>query len=231
MNRFSRFIATVLLATTTSALAGQADIDAIENAYQKAQTDTLASLVDETRGYDQLLAEYRLGMLYSFSQQAERAKHTFNNLIEKLESHLAEHPDDAEALALLANVHGYTITLEPGKAASYGQKSYDALAKAQALAPASPRVNMIKGIIEFNTPVAYGGSKENARQSLTKAVKYYQDDVNSGIYWGHAEAHIWLGLTLMEQGDKNEALEHFQTATELEPNNSWAQHLLSSNSQ
>lgn len=231
MNTLGTIFTTVLLAATTTAFAGQEDIDAIESAYQNAQADALTALIHKNQGYEQLLAEYRLGMVYSFSQQAEIAKNTFDHLIAKLESHLEKSPDDAEALALLANVYGYSITLEPGKAASYGQKSYDALAKAEALAPASPRVNMIKGIIEFNTPVAYGGSKENARQSLTKAVNNYQDDVNSGLYWGHAEAHIWLGLTLMEQGDKNAALEHFQTATELEPNNHWAQHLLSSNTQ
>lgn len=214
-----------------NSVAAQSDIDAIEEAYLTGQPQTLVSLADNTEGYDQFLAEYRLGMTYSFSQQAEQAKTTFAQLIANLEAHITEQPDDAEALALLAYAYGYSTTQSPEMATSYGQKSYQALAKAEALAPESPRVYLVKGILQYNTPAAYGGSKEVAKQALEQSLALYVNDVNSGYYWGHSEANVWLGLTHLELGNKPAALEHFQAALDLEPGNGWAQYLLNSNAQ
>ncbi|MDO3388693.1 tetratricopeptide repeat protein [Gilvimarinus sp. SDUM040013] len=226
--------ATLILTTALIAnvsWSAQSDIDAIEDAYLGGQPAALVNLIDSTQGYDRFLAKYRLGMMYSFSQQSDQAKATFASLISGLEEHLVANPNDSEALVLLAYTCGYSITLDPAKATSYGQKSYQALAKAETLAPNNPRVYLVKGILQYNTPAAYGGSKDIAKQALEQALALYPNDVNSGYYWGHDEANIWLGLTLLELGDKTSALTHFQAAATLEPNNGWAKYLLSSNTQ
>ncbi|MBU2886321.1 tetratricopeptide repeat protein [Gilvimarinus agarilyticus] len=210
--------------------SAQSDIDAIERAYMNGQTQKLTALANHHQDYEQFLAQFRLSVAYSTHQQADKALEIVQGLITKLEAHTKKQPDDDEALTLLAYAYSYTISLDQTvDAAAYAQQSYAALTKAASLAPDNPRVHLVQGILQYHTPTAYGGSKEAAKKFLQDALENYNHDVNSGVYWGHGEAHIWLGLTYLDLGNQRHALEHFQSALALNPENGWAKYLVNIN--
>lgn len=57
---------------------------------------------------------------------------------------------------------------------TYGPAASEALAMAKKLNPDNPRVYMMEGIDQFNTPEQYGGSKEEAKRLLQEALKKYE---------------------------------------------------------
>lgn len=221
------FITASLLCTAT--LANQADLDAIERAYYSDNVPALKQLAEATRGYDHFVASYRLALKYSFSNQEEAAKSQLASLIEELETHTQANPSDADSLALLANVYGYSIGLNPFKAMTYGPRSHDRIDTARTIAEDNPRVLMFQGILDYNTPAMFGGSKEAAKVAFTEALDAFEKDQGSDRYWGHSETSVWLGLTYLEQGDLAMARHCWQQALTLNPDNSWATHLLESN--
>ncbi len=228
MNTLRSFVASLVFFASSS-FAAQADINAIEQAYYQHRTDKLTALLQVTNGYDYFLASYRLAIVYNFQQQEEKAKGILQKLIEQMEAHTRNNQKDAESLALLANIYGYSISLSPGKSMEYGPKSHETIAKAVALDKRNPRVQMLKGILEYNTPLAFGGSKEKAKIAFTLAQESFYNDYNSGKHWGHSENNVWLGLTHLELGDSAMARYHWQKALEINPDNSWARFLLENN--
>lgn len=56
----------------------------------------------------------------------------------------------------------------------YGPVAADALLMAKKLNPENPRVYMLEGIDQFNTPEQFGGSKDEAKRLLEEAVKKYE---------------------------------------------------------
>lgn len=211
---------------SASAIAGQADIDKIEAATSTLNTTELTNLTQSLSGYDKALAYYRLSMSANLKQESDLAEQSLDQAMAILERLDQEQNQNAEVKALLAQVYGYKIALSPIKGVVYGGKSQQTLQLAESLAPANPRVLLVKGIGAANTPPMFGGSKEEALQAFDKSIQAYENDMYSNYYWGHSEAYTWRGLLHAQLGDSEQAMADWQKALEIDPGYGWAKVLI-----
>ena len=218
----------VLLACNVN--AGQTEIDQIEAAAAQLDVATLTQLQTELQGYDLALAKYRLSLSANLKDDSNTAKKAINEAMELLETLDEQTPEQVEIKALLAQVYGYKIALEPMKGIYYGPKSQSMLAKAEAIDANNPRVLLVKGIGAINTPAMFGGSEKVAFESFSDAINQFSKDTYSNYHWGHAEAHTWRGMMHMQRGDLELAKKDWQKALDIDPNYGWAYSLLAQHS-
>lgn len=219
----------ITLTMTFNSQAGQAEIDSIEQAAGTLNVSALETIAQEVSGYDKALAYYRLGLSENLSGQTEPAIIAINQAIELLEQLNSNSVDDVEIKALLAQVYGYKIALEPLKGMYYGPKSSEILAQANALDPNNPRVQLVTGISKFSTPAIFGGDSNEAYQAFDKAITAFSTDSNSNYHWGYAEAYTWRGLTYSKAGEQEKAKQDWQLALHVNPEYNWAKILLEQN--
>jgi tetratricopeptide (TPR) repeat protein len=217
------------LLVNTSVMADQASVDAIESASMTLNQTELSSLAEQTSGFDKALANYRLALAQNLNGDADSASKALDSAIEQLESLTEQNLDDAESWILLAQTYGYKVNLSPMKSVIYGPKSTQALATALDLAPNNPRVHLVKGVQDFNTPAIFGGSKKAAIKSFNKAIELFQQDSAVDTQWGNAEVYVWRGIAKLDLNDSKAAIADWQTALDLAPNYSWPQYLIAQN--
>ncbi|MFL0805010.1 MAG: tetratricopeptide repeat protein [Agarilytica sp.] len=210
-------------------LADQSNITDIENAGLRGDVKALRGLVQSEYLYDAALAQYRLAIIHKGSNELNEARQALIQSMERLEVLTSEEPSNAEAWALLSLVYGTQIGVAPELAGEYGPKAGRSIAKAKALAPENPRVNLVAGINDYFTPTMFGGSKMSALEALDSAAANYTGDEDSGYHWGVAEAYVWRGLVQMELGEREKALSDWRAAVAIEPNYHWANALLNKN--
>jgi tetratricopeptide (TPR) repeat protein len=225
-----KLILTGSLILSTQAQADQQTITAIENASMELNLTELLEIKNNSQGYDRALANYRLGLNYSFVQQQDEAFAALERASRQLNELVKINTQDNESWALLAQVYGLQIAYQPMNGSKLGPKAVNALTKAQTISPNNPRVLLIKGVSKYNTPAMFGGSKHQALIELSNAIKEYGNDKYSEYHWGFAEAYTWRGLTQLELGNKEEALADWAKAVEISPNYGWAINLLKKNS-
>jgi len=229
-NTLLKLVLTSSLLLSVNAQADQQTITAIENASMTLNLSELVSIKKNSQGYDQALANYRLGLNYSFVQQQEKAIAALATATEQLTQLVKIDSQDSESWALLAQVYGLRIAYQPMKGVEFGPKSATALTQAKNISPNNPRVLLVQGVSKYNTPAMFGGSKHAALKALSSAIEQYANDQHSEFHWGHAEAYTWRGLTQLELGNKDKALADWAKAVEISPNYGWAKSLLSKNS-
>lgn len=128
------------------------------------------------------------------------------------------------ALALEGAVTGQLAGVSGTFAAMrFGPRSFRLLDEAIEQAPTDPRVALLNGISRLNAPRAFGGGAAKGEPELRRALKLYETDRNVSPLpvWGRADAHIWLGIALDQQGKPAEARAEFQRALELAPGHRW----------
>lgn len=216
----------VTLHLSFSAFSAQGEIDQIEQAAGVLNISALENIATNVTGYEQALTYYRISLSANLTGKSDVAIKAIDQAIEVLEQIDVAIGDDVEVKALLAQVYGYKITLEPLKGMYYGQKASNKLAEAENLAPNNPRVQLVTGISKLNTPAMFGGSSDAAYRAFDKAIAAYPTDVNSEYHWGHAETYTWRGVTHMQKGEPNKAKEDWQQALTINPDYGWAKMLL-----
>lgn len=236
MTRFTKSIATTValisgLVCSDVAQADQSDIYKIEAAMSSMNTKALQSMQADLDGYELALANYRLALSANLTGQEELANDALHASMTSLEAMDEEASQDAEVKALLAQVYGYKIALNPIKAVYYGPKSQSKLAEAEALAPNNPRVLLFKAIGAINTPPMFGGDKDSALASFDKSIAAFENDEYSGYHWGYAEAYTWRGLTMQQQGNQEQAMADWNKALQIDPTYGWAHSLIAGNQQ
>ena len=102
-----------LMIASSSALAEQSQIDAIERAAMQLDKSTLLSLTHQTHAYDRALAFYRLSITQNLMAESGSAMKSLNSAIEILEAHTKQHSEDGEAWALLSQSYGLQIGYQP----------------------------------------------------------------------------------------------------------------------
>lgn len=209
-----------------SVCAEQVDIDRVEAAAATLNIEKLKMLSTELTGYDAALAHYRLSLSASLKQQSELAESALDDSMKLLEILKSEQPNNVEVKALLAQVYGFKIALNPIKGVIYGGKSQQTLQEAEILEPANPRVLLVKGIGAVNTPPIFGGSKALALKSFNESINAYKSDLYSNYHWGHSEVYTWRGLLHSQQGKQNKAIADWQAALKIDPDYGWAKSLL-----
>lgn len=223
-----KLLCSLLLASSLTIQANQNTINTIEQASMELNTSKLAVLTEKTSDYAQALAYYRLAIAQNLQAQNVQANHSIDLAIQNLETITQQQNSHDEAWTLLAQVYGLKIAYQPMKAAFYGPKASQALAKALTLNETNPRAFLVKGISAYHTPEMFGGSKEQALTAFNTAISLFEQDA-SNESWGQAEAHIWRGLTKLSINKKTQAIADWQTALTIEPNYGWAKMLIQSN--
>ncbi|MEC4726842.1 hypothetical protein HWQ46_14910 [Shewanella sp. D64] len=226
---------TTLIATMAliSGLTHANEIPAIDAASNTMNLEALHNLSQQTQGYDQAYANYRLAITANILSQRDTASDALTSAQSTLESLIQANVDsleqtDADNLALLASVYGMQIGLDSTLGASLGPKLGQALTQAQELDPYNPRIVLVKAISAFNTPVIFGGSMQKALNLSTKAIDLYNNPCDN-ICWGHAEAYTWRGLAKQNMGDAQGAIADWLAAIEIQPDYGWASFLLQQN--
>jgi tetratricopeptide (TPR) repeat protein len=128
------------------------------------------------------------------------------------------------ALALEGAVTGQLAGVSGAFAAMrFGPRSFKLLDEAVETAPQDPRVALLNGISRLNAPRAFGGGAAKGEPELRRALQLYADDRNVSPLpvWGRADAHLWLGIALDQQGKTAEARAEFQRALALAPGHRW----------
>ncbi len=223
-----KILISLLLASSLSVQASQSDINAIEQAAIQLNSSQLITLTEQTSGYEQALAYYRLAITQSLQAKAVQANQSLDLAIIELEALTKQQENNDEAWALLAQIYGLKIGYQPMKAAIYGPKSGIALGQALTLNQENPRVFLVKGISSYNTPAMYGGSKTAALKALNQAISLFEHDT-SPTQWGKAETYIWRGLVNIALNNKEQALNDWHLALAIEPNYGWAKMLINQN--
>ncbi len=218
---------TILITTMAlvSGLTHANEIPAIDAASNTMNLTALHKLSQQTQGYDQAYANYRLAITANILGQRDTAVNALTSAQSALEN---LNQADADNLALLASVYGMQIGLDSMLGASLGPKLGQALAQAQELEPYNPRVVLVEAISAFNTPVMFGGSMKKALDLSTKAIELYSNPCDD-ICWGHAEAYTWRGLAKQNMGDAQGAIADWLAAIEIQPDYGWASFLLQQN--
>ncbi|GAA0678625.1 MULTISPECIES: hypothetical protein [Rheinheimera] len=211
-----------ILTLTAAQAATVEQIDAASNRMDLKQLAVYAA--EDPADYNKAYANYRLSIMAGLTGQQDQAAQALDVAQSTLEQLTSAQPE-AESLALLSSVYGMQIGNNPLKGALYGPKSNKAIQQATKLDPANPRVALIKAISAYNTPAAFGGSKQSAIDLSSKAIELYAQPCQQ-LCWGHAEAYTWRGLAKQELGDKAGAIADWTKATEVEPSYSWARFLL-----
>lgn len=215
-------IALSVLTMTAAQAATIEQIDAASNSMDLKQLAVYAA--ENPADYNKAYANYRLSIMAGITGQKEQAEQALNLAQSTLEQLTTAEPD-ADSFALLSSVYGMQIGNNPLKGALYGPKAGQAIAQASALEPTNPRVVLVKAISAYNTPAAFGGSKQSAIELSSKAIELYALPCQH-ICWGHAEAYTWRGLAKQELGDKAGAIADWTKATEVDPSYGWAKFLL-----
>lgn len=226
---FLKHIGSAIFASSllvAGAHAGQVEIDQVETAAAQLDIASLQQLSISLQGYDLALAQYRLALSANLSGQEAIAKDAINKAMDILETLDETSPNNVEVKALLAQVYGYKVAIQPFKGMFYGPKSQAKLKEAESLSSDNPRVLLVKGIGAANTPPMFGGSKEVAIASFTSALEQFESDQFSNFYWGHAETYTWLGLVHMQEGETEQALAYYDKALEVQPDYGWAKALI-----
>lgn len=211
-----------ILTLTAAQAATVEQIDAASNRMDLKQLAVYAA--EDPADYNKAYANYRLSIMAGLTGQQDQVAQALDVAQSTLEQLTSAQPE-AESLALLSSVYGMQIGNNPLKGALYGPKSNKAIQQATKLDPANPRVALIKAISAYNTPAAFGGSKQSAIDLSSKAIELYAQPCQQ-LCWGHAEAYTWRGLAKQELGDKAGAIADWTKATEVEPSYSWARFLL-----
>lgn len=177
--------------------------------------------------YYQAYAEYRLGELALESSRGD-AGEFLNACIEHLRDAL-KRDNTAEGRALLGACYGLKSAAKPlGMVWSMPQAELN-LKKARDLDPDNPRVALLLGVREYNSPRALGGDIDEAIAYLERALELFAaaEDVESGQPdWGEAEAHAYLGRIYTEQNEVILARGQLEEALLLMPDYAWARNML-----
>jgi tetratricopeptide (TPR) repeat protein len=134
-----------------------------------------------------------------------------------------------EGSVLLAAVYMMKISNSTSEAQLLVPRLHGLLDEAQKTDSTCPRSYLVRGIMKYNTPEFFGGSKEDAIKNYKHAIDLYKN-ANSGdslkIDWGYAETYAWLGMALKSLKNIDGAREAFNKALEIAPDFAWVKYAL-----
>jgi tetratricopeptide (TPR) repeat protein len=136
---------------------------------------------------------------------------------------------ESEKNALLAGFYMMKISISPGEAPMLSMKIDGLLYKAQETNPDNPRVYYLFGIMKAKTPVMFGGNPEEAINFFKKSIALFEKTptVDEKMPdWGYMESFAFLGMTLTEQKEYDEAEFFYKKALDIDPDYGWIKYRL-----
>ncbi len=178
--------------------------------------------------YGLALADWRIVPLLDRSRDAQ-ARKLCKEGIAACERALACDPRFADALALEAALQGVALGFVPGGGMSLGAEILEKNARARAMAPGNPRVQLLAAINVLHQPAFVGGGPKAARDSFERTIALYDaagDHDTTGIAWGREDAYLWSGRCLEALGDWAGARARYLQVLAIAPDHAWAKHVL-----
>jgi tetratricopeptide (TPR) repeat protein len=175
------------------------------------------------------LTEYELCVYEMGSENLDLFSRYLNSAINHLDRTLQLKENWSEAQLLLSNLLGlkiyvYKLNGEYDQMQTLGIQSLEYAHLALEGDTSNPRAHLTMGIIKLNMPEEYGGSAESARQYIQKAIDLFASEELSDPLlpeWGYPQAYAWLGQIFEKLNKPQEALQTYQKALEIEPDNTW----------
>lgn len=210
----------------------------IEHAMQRGDEGALLKLRDSLgaavkAGHADKYAYYYLGLsdyeLALLEDDDGKATDDINAAEDALQSALKLDSNFAEAEALLGSSYGVEIGLSPMKGMFLSSRVTSHLDHAAKLAPGNPRVSLLQGISDYETPEAYGGDKQRALaefRAASAAFDTYKQPDDQAPTWGRAETHVWLAKAETNSKDFTAARTDLTAALKIAPGYKWAKGLL-----
>ena len=167
-------------------------------------------------------ADLNLFNIYYGKKDKKTAKKFIYDGIEHLEKAIELKDDFAEGYALLSYLFFNKMGVAPLTMMSSGPKSGKFIKKALELAPENPRVLYYAGVIKFNTPGMFGGSKEEGIKLVQKSVDSFNTFKPKKSFYpdhGQEDAYVYLGFCYMELDSLDEAQRCFDKVLEISPGN------------
>lgn len=179
---------------------------------------------------DSRLVEFFLSQNPAENETAKaEAEKYLEDGIKHLEQSIELKDDFAESYALLSNILGKKIGLNPWQGVILGPKSGMKLGLAFKRAPSNPRVNLIAGQNAFYTPKFFGGGNERAMKHLLRAESLFDSVKTENSLlpdWGKDEVFAYQGMILVKQEKYPEAKKCFEKALEINPEYLWVRDVL-----
>ncbi|MFC2133076.1 tetratricopeptide repeat protein [Bacteroidota bacterium] len=199
------------------------DISGIMNAHGLFERIISAEPENYYAVYYKLLAEYRL-ITADHNGEFQMLDKYYDDAIESLEKLSDYRSLASEIKTLKAAIHMMKLADSPMSGRSLSPKIHSLLDEALIDNPGNPRAYLIRGIMAFNTPAMFGGSKEDAIKFLNTSQKLFETSVEKDSVspsWGYNETFAWLGMAYTELRDYNSAKSIYENGLEVEPNFGW----------
>ena len=167
-----------------------------------AQGAALADAAQPLALYRYAHAEFRLQQLARAGGRAREAAQAGTACADTLDRALALQPNFAEALALDAACNGYLAASGGLRGRLAARRAESRLAAARALAAANGRVLLVAGLLQWFGPPA-DGARAGARKAFERATAAFDTVAATPPgepTWGAAEAWLFLGRALEDDG-------------------------------
>jgi hypothetical protein len=209
-------------ALVTQAQTGYLSGDAAAVARVAGLAKPWAKSMDAKDLYAYAFIEFRALQLAIGTRREKDAERAGEACIAATDAAVKIEPDLADAFALQSACYGYLANLGGMGAIRNGSRSGKSMEAALALAPRSPRVQLVEGFGLYFRPKFVGGDKvKGCARFRAAAAAFDATGVHAGtggIDWGAAESHLWSGRCARDAGDAAAATKSFERALQLAPN-------------
>ncbi len=191
---------------------------AIENAFARADFETLAGLELASPRW-QAHRDFRLSAGYIALGRNADAVAPLKRGLRVVAEGLAEREDDVELLLTGVMLDGQFLLVNRWRFLHNGLRGLRRLDRASALQPDNLRLALIQGTAKIVLPGVLGGSAREAAEIFSAA----QVDVPrcAGGEWSQIDVLTWLGRTWTELGEPARAETAFAAARARDPGNYW----------
>jgi len=178
--------------------------------------------------YNVTLVEYKLLEMGARPGNEQLFEQYYENALENaiMLSNVKEFA--AEGKTLSAAIYMMKIASSPMSAVTLSSKIHSLLDEAEQIKPEYPRIYLIRGMMKFNTPVAFGGSTTDALKNFNKSVSLYEKQIvdTASSDWGYCEALTWTGRAQEKLENYDAALFSYKKVLNVEPEFSWVKYAL-----
>lgn len=189
----------------------------------QAQIEALREAVSEPAlaDYYSGLADYLVIRCCGDQLPREAKEQLLDHGIGRLNQSIDLKRDFADAFALLSNLYGQKIGLEPWRGLYLGPRVGIAQDLAAARDPDNPRVHFFRGLNALYGPEIFSGGMAQARKSFEKALELFAapEKSDNPLYprWGEADTWSWLGIIALRTDSLDQAEYYFDKALEINP--------------
>ena len=207
---------------------------AIENAFAANDVEALAALQPSAPRW-QAQQMFRLAAAHIPAARRGDARRAIRAGLAVVAERLQQQPDDIEVLLLGAMLDGQYLLLDRWRLAFNGWRGLRRLARAEALAPANPRIALIRGTAKVILPKVLGGGAGEAISLFNEAldapvaarpdteaeVAFIELTLCENGQWAQVDLLNWLGRAYAKLDDQQRSKQAYQRALQRSPDNYW----------